>query len=208
MKPPVPPQPSPSQKNLAATVTLGLLMVAFLLIPVLAPRPSLVATTPPAVSAFVGPAVPLDQRPWHPNESEAAWAPSSGFVGQMQRMALALVFMSVVIFISLKMANRFFPGLLKPGGAGGRTQLMEVLERQSVGPGVNLAIVRVGTKTLVLGMTDHSVSTVCELGPEDMPVVEEPVVVSAEPAPAPADVYKGIFRQYLSIIPGMGGTKR
>lgn len=183
-------------------------MVAFLLIPVLAPRPRLVAAPPATVTPFVGPDVPLAQRPWRPNEGEAAWAPSSDFVRQMQRMSLALLAMSVVIFISLKMTNKFFPGLLKPGNSSRPSQLMEVLERQSVGPGVNLAVVRVGTKTLVLGMTEHSVSTVCELTAEDMPVVvdEEPVVETV--APAPSDVYKGIFRQYLSIIPGMGGTKR
>ena len=124
MKPPVPRQPSPSQQNLAANVTLGLLMVVFLLIPVLTPRPSLAPTTPPAASTYVGPTVPLDHQPWHPKDGESAWAPSSGFLAQMQRRSLSLLAMSVVIFVSLRFINKVHPGLLKPGGAARRTPLL------------------------------------------------------------------------------------
>lgn len=220
MKPPVPPQPSPSQQNLAATVTLGLLMVVFLLIPILAGRnrgPAFPEQRPTVAQSlgnqtFVGPAVPADSRPW-PAEVEPAWAPNSGFAAQLQKISLMLVLMTGLIFVTLKLVNRYFPGLLRPGGAAPRaTPLMQVLEKQAVAPGINLAVVRIGTKHLVLGMTEHSVSTVCELSPEELAVEETPAAEEeqAEPAARPdaVAVYRGIFRQYLSIIPGMGGSKQ
>jgi len=193
-------------------------MVLFLLIPVMAGRnrgPAFPEQPTVAQSlgnqTYVGPAVPLHNRPW-PNQVESAWAPSSGFVAQMQKISLMLVLMSGVIFVSLRLVNKFFPSLLKGGRAGQRTPLMQVLERQSVAPGVNLAVVRVGSKTLVLGMTDHSVSTVCELSPDELAAAAEPAepeVLEEEAAqPDASQVYRGIFRQYLSIIPGMGGTKQ
>lgn len=59
---------------------------------------------------------------------------------------------------------------------------MAVLNRQTLGKGVHVAVVRVGSETLLLGITAHQVTRLAEL------TSDEAELAAAEQADEPADV--------------------
>lgn len=73
-----------------------------------------------------------------------------------------------LLFVTLR-----FVGKLHNSGAkitGGRHDgaVIQVIGRQSIGRNADVTVVSLGERTLVLGVTEHNVSMVAELDPEDM----------------------------------------
>jgi flagellar biogenesis protein FliO len=73
---------------------------------------------------------------------------------------------------------------------GGPSRPVEVLARLGLSKGISVAVVRVGGRGLVLGLSEKGVSVVAELGEEDLASVMAAKDPSAEPllAPLPARV--------------------
>lgn len=166
---------------------------------------------------FVGPVQPTSAATpevsnW-PHSDEADWAPNSEFTTRLQKVILVLLFMCAFIGIALRAVNKMFPGLLNKaaGGAAMPGTLMNILERQTVAPGVHLCVVEVAGKTMMLGFTEGNINQICELSPEDVQKAREAAVVPAVTVSPdqirPAAIYGRILRQYLSIIPGMGAKR-
>ncbi|WP_435746817.1 FliO/MopB family protein [Nocardioides sp. SYSU DS0663] len=66
---------------------------------------------------------------------------------------------------------------------------LSVLHRQAVGRHASVAVVSVGSRLLVLGVTDHQVQMITELAPDDLPADDETTgdpVDAADPAASPA----------------------
>lgn len=74
---------------------------------------------------------------------------------------------------------RFMYGRAGLGGLGfGARRSIQIVDRQMLGPHKALLTVRVPGKVLLLGMTDHTITTLAELAPEDL---DAPSGASAAP---------------------------
>lgn len=76
-------------------------------------------------------------------------------------------------------------------------ETVQVLGRQSVGRNADVTVVSVGDRTLVLGVTEHSVSVVTELEPEEF---EPRVVIDATPARTQAALPSPSWRDLLESM--------
>jgi flagellar protein FliO/FliZ len=94
------------------------------------------------------------------------------------RLALSLGVVLMLMFGAAWFLRRRQAGGRSPlrFGGGARTQRVEMLARQTVGRNASVAVVRVGERALVLGVTEHSVTVLTE-GEAHAFDPPEPVVV-------------------------------
>jgi flagellar biogenesis protein FliO len=161
--------------------------------------PPAVATTPAAAKT---------------TEPELDWnqdyGPQINFKEKLQSIIINLLIITGLIFITVKFLQKFYPNIGKPMGQA--TPLMQVLSTTTISPGINLCLVQVCNKNMVLAITEHSVSSICEISGEDLAKAQEaadlptesPISAGSPLTKSPKQVYGDILRHYLSIIPGMG----
>ena len=101
---------------------------------------------------------------------------------------LALFFVLVLIPLSLWLIRSVRQ--LQPAQKGP----LVVLHRNVVGPREQLAIVRAGNKTLLVGITSQSIQTLCELS-EDALSGLEPAAALADEGSAPALTFQSILKR-------------
>ncbi|MEW6282865.1 MAG: flagellar biosynthetic protein FliO [Candidatus Eremiobacterota bacterium] len=148
---------------------------------------------------------------WSPAAQEGRGV-QSAFVHKAQEAAFMLLVISLLAWVSLKLAQKWLPGLAPAARAQRR---IEILDRQSLGGGAILSVVRVGQRYLVLGQTEHGVNTLAEVTPDDLTPpapapAAEPEAPEATPTPEKRAVgvqHSEILRHYMSIIPGLGSRK-
>jgi flagellar protein FliO/FliZ len=103
-------------------------------------------------------------------------ASSSGLVA-IVKMTAALAIVLVAIYAAMYGLNRV---MKKRRVAGGRGGALDVIESVYVGPKKTISLVRVGDRSVLVGVTDNSVSMLTELGDE-----ETSKLLAAQEAPAP-----------------------
>ena len=104
-------------------------------------------------------------------------------------MLIKVAFVFGLLFVTLRVVGKLYNG----GGAkimGGRHDgaVIQVIGRQSIGRNADVTVVTLGDRTLVLGVTEHNVSMVAELDPEEMltrEVIEIAPAALASAASAP-----------------------
>lgn len=216
-------RPYPQAPNPKYAVTFALLSFCVLLLPLFwspvddQPITPLARETPRTVSdllapqePFVGP-VQVQALPSTAEEESFATLParqqpdpSFEFAGHLRRAVLSLLLVVVLIGVTLKALQRYLPAL---AGKRPKASLFEVVAREQVGQGQSLALVRVGSKLLLVGMTEQSMTTLCEFSPSEQGFLEEPESPVQVDTPEAAKVYGDILKHYLSIVPGMGAKK-
>lgn len=95
-------------------------------------------------------------------------------------MLIKVAFVFGLLFVTLRLVGKLYSG----GGAkimGGRHEgaVIQVIGRQSIGRNADVTVVTLGDRTLVLGVTEHNVSMVAELDPEEM-VTREVIELSPQ----------------------------
>jgi flagellar biogenesis protein FliO len=98
-------------------------------------------------------------------------------------MLIKVGFVFGLLFVTLRVVGKLYA----PGARGGSRkpgQVVEVLGRQSIGRNADVTVVSFGDRTLVLGVTEHSVNVVTELEPEE--IVETISLSGPLPAAIPA----------------------
>lgn len=101
----------------------------------------------------------------------------------MLELTLRLVASLAIVVGLLLLMARF--GARKFRGQSGA--LVHVVHRQPLSRTSSVAVVTVGTRVLVLGTTEHQVSILTELDPEEIGAVDlEPLDEDALPTPKPA----------------------
>jgi len=119
----------------------------------------------------------------------------------LRRIVLSLLVTTALIAFTLKAAKKHIPAL------GGKTpgSFMNVLAREAISPTQSLALVKVGSKILLVGLSEQSMTTLSEFAESDL---ENLIPKAAEPEPRTArSVYGDVLRHYLAILPGMGAKK-
>jgi flagellar protein FliO/FliZ len=101
-------------------------------------------------------------------------------VALLSRLALSLAVVFGLMFVAARLLRR--RGLAS-GRAGAVSGRIEVLARQGLGRTSSVQLVRVGGKTLVLGVTDSAVSVLTEADP--LLLEAELALTPAEPATRP-----------------------
>ena len=109
----------------------------------------------------------------------------------MAALLARLAFSLAVVFGLMMLAARLLRRRgLSPGSASRATSRIEVLARQGLGRSSSVQLVRVGGRTLVLGVTDAAVSVLAEA---------DPLLLEAEQALAPPE-------QTTPTAPGWGSV--
>ena len=92
-------------------------------------------------------------------------------IGLLGRLVLSMGVVLAVMVLAAKVArNRNFGGMRTKG----KTTRIEVLARQSLGKGSHVAVVMAGGKSLVLGVTDNTVTVLAEAEPSSIEIEPEP----------------------------------
>lgn len=136
--------------------------------------------------------------------------PTVAFSRELRRGIISLLLTVLVIGVSLRMLKNRLPGLAgvgapKPG------KLVNILAREALGPTQSIAVVQVGSKILLVGLSDHGMNTLCELTEADLAAAQPAEPASAEEPPQPRtaqSLYGDVLRHYLSIVPGLGANKK
>lgn len=127
--------------------------------------------------------------------------PTTEFSGQLRRIVLSLLVVTGLIAFTLKAARNHIPAL------GGQKPLsfMKILAREAISPTQSLALVQVGSKILLVGLSEQSMTTLSEFSDADLesliPKAPEPEARTAK------SMYGDVLRHYLSIVPGLGAKK-
>ena len=165
-------------------------------------------------ATFVG---PVQTVPWSETENEPDWSPSDPFVAKLKSIGGMLALVCVLVVFSLKLMQRRLPQFAARGSKAG--PVLKVVARQGLTASVQLVVVQVGSKNLVLSVSDHGAQTICEMTPEEISPVSSvaPGVIDGEGGtvaiqenvrPSASEVYGQIFKQYLGIFPKVGAPKR
>ena len=178
--------------------------------PSAAASPRATATPTPAVSQTSPTPVAVETP-----DADALWddsnqGPAFEFKDKLQSVVVSLLLIVALIFLTLKIAQKYIPSLGKPKFT--EQPLMNVLAQQTIAPGVHLSLVQVCNKNVLIGLTEHSVSVLCEIAGEELEKVREANVLASEnpealPAKTPKQVYGEILQRYLSIFPGFGAKR-
>ncbi len=94
-------------------------------------------------------------------------------------MLIKVGFVFGLLFVTLRVVGKLHTGGSKLSG-GGRHEgaVIQVIGRQSIGRNADVTVVTLGERTLVLGVTEHNVSMVAELDPEDMGTSREVIEIA------------------------------
>lgn len=95
------------------------------------------------------------------------------------RLLVSLSFVIGLLLLLARFSGRRF--------RGGRDPMVRVLHRHHLSRGSTVSVVAVGSRLLVLGATEHQVSVLTELDPEDLATADAEVLSLADsPAERPA----------------------
>jgi flagellar biogenesis protein FliO len=127
--------------------------------------------------------------------------PTSEMSGQLRRIVLSLVVTTLLIAFTLRAARNHIPAL----GGQKPQSFLKVLAREAISPNQSLALVHVGSKILLVGLSEQNMTTLSEFSEADLesliPKAPEPEARTAK------SMYGDILRHYLSIVPGLGAKK-
>lgn len=156
------------------------------------------------------PPPPTSQASWPPGEEGTAPRGSS-FVARLQGMLLVLTLVSLLVWAVLRLLAPSMTGMGRRPGSN--RKLLNVLERQSLGPGKGLLVIEVAGRHLLLGMTEQSIQTLGELTAEEVRAAREvpdpPDPQPGTPAPgAPRNLLQEVLAQHLSALPGLSSRQR
>jgi flagellar biogenesis protein FliO len=163
------------------------------------PAPTLASTPAPSASETPDTVAASNE----PTRTDAGkfQDPTLEFSGQLRRIVLSLLVTTALIAFTLRAARKHIPAL------GGQKPLsfMKVLAREAISPTQSLALVQVGTKILLVGLSEQNMTTLSEFSEADLesliPKAPEPEARTAK------SVYGDVLRHYLSIVPGLGAKK-
>lgn len=83
-------------------------------------------------------------------------------------MLIKVGFVFGLLFVTLRVVGKLHNSGAKITGGRHDGAVIQVIGRQSIGRNADVTVVSLGERTLVLGVTEHNVSMVAELDPEDM----------------------------------------
>ncbi len=127
--------------------------------------------------------------------------PVMEFSGQLRRIVLSLLVTTLLIAFTLKKAQKHIPAM----GGQKAGSFLNVLAREAISPTQSLALVKVGTKILLVGLSEQNMTTLSEFSEADLDsLIPKPPEPEARTAKS---MYGDVLRHYLSIVPGMGAKK-
>jgi len=125
---------------------------------------------------------------------------STGMFGAVVKMISALAIVIALVYGALYMLRRLMGRRLK--GAGG-TGSLEVLETTFVGQHKAISLVRVGQRSVLVGVTDNQISTLTELDAEE---TEE--ILGAVTDKAGTEGFSGVLTSAVERLKTIGLRKK
>lgn len=123
-----------------------------------------------------------------------------GVVGAMVKMISALALVIALVYGALYMLRRLMGRRLKGSGGGG---LLEVVQTTYVGQHKAISLVRVGRRSVLVGVTDSQITTLTELDVE-----ETDEVLGTSRQPAKPEPFSGILSGAVERLKIVGLRKK
>lgn len=108
-------------------------------------------------------------------EPEAGSGASPAF-GSIVRMLGALLVVVVLLYASVYLLKRFMAGRLKTGRVG----MLSIVETVHLGPKLSLSLVKVGSRGVLVGVTEHGMSALTEISESELATVEKEKAAGAQ----------------------------
>lgn len=124
----------------------------------------MMTTPPPDADASISAATIQSAEQTVSAESPNSFAGEAG--SSIVRMMAALAIVLACIYGSVFLVKRFGPN--RAGRSGGK-RMLEMMDSISVGPKKMIAIVRVGERAVVVGITDNQMTSLTELDKDELP---------------------------------------
>lgn len=97
----------------------------------------------------------------------------------MLQLLIGLAVVIGLIWVASKVAKG---RLARPARSRGASTALSVISRQTLGKGVHVAVVRIGSETLLLGVTAHQVTRLAEIASDDaVSIADDQVAASFRP---------------------------
>ncbi len=128
-------------------------------------------------------------------------SPESGFTGAMVKMISALAVVVICVYVGLYLLKRLTG---KRSGAALKNDVLEVLQTTHLGPRKTISLVKVGNRSVLVGVTEQQISTITELDSQE---TEE--ILAVEPAAeVKTDAFAGVLKNATSRIKSFGLTRK
>lgn len=128
---------------------------------------------------------------------------NSGFsvIGSFVKMFIALGAVLALALIVLRFLKNL-SGLKAKGG------WLQVLEYDTIGPNKGICVAKIGSKAMVLGVTDNSITNLCTLTPEELNQIEQAIASEDDEDHQDHSPLKALAIQFISGKKKYGGSKK
>jgi len=134
-------------------------------------------------------------------EPSPATSAQGSFTGAMIKMVSALAVVVICVYVGLYLLKRLTG---RRNGPGLKNDALEVLQTTHLGPRKTISLIKIGSRSVVVGVTEQQISTITEL---DQAETEE--ILAVEPAAEEKpDAFAGMLRSASSRIKNLGLTRK
>lgn len=135
---------------------------------------------------------PLSEALAKPADTAIALAPTFSAVPAIGKMLGALIVVLILMYVTFMLLKRFSAGRM--AGAKGKRSL-EVLEATHLAPKKSVALVRVGERAVMVGVTDHQITLLSKLTSEETELlIEKRQNETAQPPFV--DLFQAAFKKF------------
>ena len=125
----------------------------------------------------------------------------SSLTSAMVKMISALAVVVICVYVGLYLLKKLTG---KRSGPALKSDVLEVLQTTHLGPRKTISLIKVGNRSVLVGVTEQQISTITELDPEE---TEE--ILAVEPAAeVKTDVFAGVLKSATSRIKSFGLTRK
>ena len=126
------------------------------------------------------------------SEAGVTTAQETGVIGAIVKMISALVVVIVSVYVGIYLLKRLTQ---KRPGQNTKTDVLEILQTTHIGPHKAISLVKVGKRSVLVGVTDSQISTLTELDE-----VETQEVYAQAPSQEAGDNFAGTLKNATSRL--------
>jgi len=134
-----------------------------------------------------------------PGDQPATPAANTGMAGAIAKMVSALAVVIAAVFGGLYLLRKLMG---KRYGKTGRNDILDVVQTTYIGPHKTISLVKIGSRSVLVGVTDTQISTLTELDE-----AETAEILAGTAQPAAPDAFAGLLKHATARLRQMGVRK-
>lgn len=128
-------------------------------------------------------------------------SPTGSLTGAMVKMVSALAIVVICVYFGLYLLKRLTG---RRPGSGLKNDVLEVLQTTHLGPRKTISLVKIGNRSVLVGVTEQQISTITELDQ-----VETQEILAGEPAAEEKpDAFSGVLKSATLRLKAFGLTRK